>query len=97
MDVSVYWPLSKLFVSLFVCLNSNRSTRKEPGHVLDLSRLDALLYTQQGPSGIEVLRLDMCRAIISLSKITHQDLAQSPIQSGNKTRKRPREEGVDKI
>ena len=51
-------------VCVYVCLISNQSTSKKP-HVLDHSKLDALLYKSQlGPSGIKVIMFDMCGCIM---------------------------------
>ena len=80
-DVSVNWPLNVLCV--FVCVISNRSTCKKPPYVSDLSKLDALLHTQQGPSGTKVPRLDMCRSAISLSKTTRQIWHHYPFSKRN--------------
>ena len=77
MEMSVYWPgvcCVSLYVCLcvFVCVISNQSS-SEKLHVSDLSKIDSLLnQTHQGRSDTEVPRLDMCRFIISLSKIAHQ-------------------------
>ena len=67
--MSVYWPLSALcvFVCVFVCVISNQSTSKKLHYVSDLSKLDILLHKIH-----KFPRLDMCRSIISLSKVTHQ-------------------------
>ena len=83
--VSVYRPLSVLcvFVCVSVCVISNRSASKKPP-VSQLSKLDALLHTQQSPSDIKVRRVDMCRSVISLSKITHQMWHDHPFTQGNK-------------
>ena len=58
-------------------------------HVPGLSKLDALLHeTHQGPSGTKVPRLDMCRSIISLSKITDQLWHDHPFRLRNKKRQK---------
>ena len=62
-------------------------------------------HTHQGPSDTNVPRLDMCRSIISLSKIVHQMWRDHPFSQGNKTTGRAvemgvrddRERGLDKI
>ena len=62
-------------------------------------------HTYQGPSGTKVARLDMCRSIISLSKIVHQMWYDHPFSLRNKTTERAvgvevgdnRERGLDKI
>ena len=55
----------------------------------DVNKLPALFYkTQQDPSGTNVLRLDMCRSTISLSKITHQMWPDHPFSQRNKITKR---------
>ena len=58
-----------------VCVISNQSTSKKPHYVSDLSRFDALFHKTY----IKVLLLlryqgliDMCRSILSLTKIAHQ-------------------------
>ena len=64
----VHWPLSVLCVCVCVILNQN--TSKNP-HVSDLSKRDALLHkTQQGLFGTKAPRFNVCRSIISLSKMT---------------------------
>lgn len=77
---------------VFVCghLISNYSTRKQLHYVLDLSNRDGLMSknTQQGPSGTKVPRVDMCRSIISLSKITYNMWCDHPFSQRNKTTKR---------
>ena len=59
---------------LFVFVISNHRTSKKSCHVLDLSKLDALLHKIHSKVFLvlRVPRLNMCRSIISLSKITRQ-------------------------
>ena len=64
-----------------VCVISNQSTSKKPHCVSDLGKLDALLHITH----INVLRLDMSRSIISLSKIAHQMRQDQPFNQGKKT------------
>ena len=56
-----------LCVCVCVCIISNQSASKKP-HVSDLSKLDAMLHTQQFPSrttsGTKVPRFDIRRSII---------------------------------
>ena len=67
---------------------SNQSTSNKT-HVLDLSKLNFLLHKRQhNPSGTKIIRLGMCRCIISLSKITHQMWHNPPFSQGNKATKR---------
>ena len=57
-------------VCLCVCVILNQNTSKNP-HVSDLSKRDALLHkTQQGLFGTKAPRFNVCRSIISLSKMT---------------------------
>ena len=60
MGVSVYWPLS-VCVCVCVCVIPN---------VFDLGCM--CQTTHQGPSSTKEPRLDMCRLILSVSKIAHQ-------------------------
>ena len=72
-------------VCVYLCLISNQSTSKKP-HVLDHSKLDALLYKSQlGPSGIKVIRFDICGCII-LSDASN--VAQSPNQPKKQNNKK---------
>ena len=84
--MSVYWPLSVLciFVSVFVFVIPNQSTNKKPQWVPDFNKLNSLLHITY----IKVLRLDMSRSIISLSKITHQMWRDHPFIQRNKTTER---------
>ena len=86
MGMSVYWPLSVLciFVSVFVCVIPNQSTNKKPQWVPDFNKLNSLLHKTY----TKVLRLDMSRSIISLSKITHQMWRDHPFIQRNKTTER---------
>ena len=43
---------------------------------------------QQGPSDTIVPRFDMCRSIISFSRITHRMWQDQPLSQRNKTTKR---------
>ena len=71
-------------VSLFVIVISNQSTSKKP-HLLDLSKLDALLHKiWQGSSGTDGPGHNMCRSIISLNKMTHQMWHHHPFSQGDK-------------
>ena len=83
--MSVYWLLSVLCVFVVcLCMISNHSTSKKRHYVSQLSKLDTLLHKTH----IKVLRLDMCRSIISLSKITHQMWCYHPFSQRNKTTER---------
>ena len=53
---------------------------KKKKHVSDLSKLDILLHKTH----IKVLRLDMCRSIISLSEITKQMWCNHTFSQRNK-------------
>ena len=57
-------------------------------HMPDLSKLDTLLYRTQskGLSGT-IPRLEMCRFLISLSKITHQMWRDHPFSQRNEATK----------
>ena len=79
MGVSVYWPLSVLYM----CVISNQSTSKKPHHVSDLSKLDTLLHKTR----FKVLKLDMCTSMISLSKIAHQKKSGTITDSAKETRR----------
>ena len=58
-------------VCICVCLISNHYHQKTH-YVSDLSKPDTLMHGKQHcPSGTKVWRLNMCRSIISLSKIRH--------------------------
>ena len=62
-------------------------------YVSDLSKLDALLYkTRQGRSGTK--NLDMCRSILSLSKIA-SNLVWSPIHLKKHDNRKTSECGVE--
>ena len=50
----------------------------------ELSKLDALL---QGPSDTKVPMFDVCRTIISLSKITHQKRRDNQFSQRNEAKK----------
>ena len=96
-----------LCVCVCVCIISNQSASKKP-HVSDLSKLDAMLHTQQFPSrttsGTKVPRFDIRRSIIisCTSKVV-----RSPIQPKKQDNKKSsggggwmrqgRGRGVDKI
>ena len=88
MDVLVYWPLSVLQVFACVYVILNQSTNKKTHYLSDLCKLDALLYTLQGPSSIKVKRLDMCRSIISLGKTPQLIWHDLPFSKRNKAIKR---------
>ena len=80
----VYWPLTA--VCVFLCVIS-QSTSKKP-YVSDCSKLDTLLHkTHQGPFVTKVLRLHMCRSIISSSKIAQQMGNDHLFSQRNKTEK----------
>ena len=67
---------------------SNQSTSNKT-HVLDLSKLNFLLHKRKhNPSGTKIIKLGMCRCIISLSKITHQMWHDPPFSQENKATKR---------
>ena len=53
-NVDIYLYSSALCAFVCVCVISNQSTSKKPHFVSDLSKLDALLHTKQGPSGTRV-------------------------------------------
>ena len=84
MGVPVYWPLSVLCVCVLVI--SNQSTSKKP-HVSDLSKHDDALLHKTHIKVLLFLRymLDMCRSILSLSKIAHQLWRDLPFSQRNKT------------
>ena len=95
MGVSVYWLLSVLcvFLCVFVCvLYQIRVPAKKTHYVSDLSKFDTLLHKThikvQGPSITKVPRLDMCRSIISLSKIAYQMCCDHPFSQRSKTTER---------
>ena len=65
---------------------ANQSTSKKPLYVSDHSKVDALLHnTHQGPSGTKVPRRDICRSILSLSKIAHQMWRDNPFSQRKRT------------
>ena len=88
MGVSFYCPLSVLCVS--VCVILNQSTSKKPHYVSNSVNLVpcCIKYTHQGLSVTMVPRFDICRSIISVSKIVHQMWCNHPFSQGNKTTKR---------
>ena len=81
-------------VCVFVCVISNQSTSKKSHCVSDLSsKLDALLHKTQTKVFL-VLRLNMCRSILSLSKIAHQMGCDQPFRQRNMATERTGEMGV---
>ena len=66
---------------------SKQSTGKKPHYVSDVSKPDLSnsVNTHQSPSGSKVPRLDMCRSILSLSKIAHQIWHDQPLSQRNRT------------
>ena len=66
---------------LYVCLVPNHIIRQTSVN------LTPCCITQQDPSSTKVPRLDMCRSIISLSKITHQMWCNHPSSQRNKAKK----------
>ena len=87
MGMSVYWPLSVLCVFGCVCVcecDIKLKHQSKPHYFSDLNKLVKLLHKTH----IKVLRLDMCRSIISLTKITHQMWRDHPFSQRNKTTER---------
>ena len=91
MLVSVYCPLSELclfvclcvlWVCMYMCMYQYQSTSKKR-NVSGLStwRLNAW-NTRQGPSGNKVQK---CRSILSISKITHQMWRDHPFSQRHRT------------
>ena len=76
-------------LSLCVCMCWCNIKSKYQQKTALCGKLDALLHkthiTRQGPSGTKVPRLDMCRSIISLSKIAHQVWRNQSFSQKNKT------------
>ena len=65
------------------CVISNQSTSKKPQYVSDLVTNN----TRPDLSGIMVPRLQLCRSVISLSRVTYQIWRDPPFSQVNKATK----------
>ena len=74
---------------MFVCVMSSQSTSKKPHYVSDTSKRGALLHkTHQCSSGTKVPKLDLCKSILSLSKIAHQMCHDHQLSQRNRATER---------
>ena len=92
-NVCIYGYVSLLAPECTVCLwvcvcvcecDIKLKHQSKPHYFSDLNKLVKLLHKTH----IKVLRLDMCRSIISLTKITHQMWRDHPFSQRNKTTER---------
>ena len=105
MGVLVYWSMIALlvFVCVFLCFwYQIRVPAKN--HIMCHTSVDLVLCcinTQQGPSGIKILKLNMCRPKILLSKLAHQMWDNHPSLKETRQKKEMRGNkegwGFDKI
>ena len=71
-------------ICVYMCMIANQSTRKKNAIMSDLSKLDVLTPL----SCTQIPRLDMCRSILSLSKMIQQLWCNHPLSQRNKTIKK---------
>ena len=89
--VSLLVPECAVCVPVFLCVISNQGTSKKPHYLSDLCKLNTFLHKTHIKLFLVLKyqpRLDMCRSILTLSKIAHQMWHDHPFSQRNRTLKR---------
>ena len=74
---------------VFVCVISNLSISRKP-HLSDLGKTEALLHKTYSKVRLGTMepRLDLCKSILLLSRVTRKMLHNHPFSQQNKATKR---------